>query len=335
MIALFKQKSPANLIILLLFGLLIKLPALLNPVEPEATDTDGKLYQWLVGSLPEGAYHALAGAALAFFLLYIQSLMVTYITNEYRMTLRHTYLPGMAYLLITTFLPQWSQLSAALVASTFIIWSFSKLFRLYNIEAANGIIYDIGLITGLASFIYFPSILMAVCLWLGILILRPFRLNEIFLLLVGIATPYYFYAAYLFLTDHLSIAHLFPRIILKLPGTLNSLWLVGATLFLSIPFLIGSYHVQALLRKMLIQARKNWSIILLYALIVLFVPFVNGSYGYQNWVIAAAPFCLFHACTFLYTPRKWFPILLFWLMVLFILTQQILLSFIQGGKHLL
>jgi hypothetical protein len=40
-IGLFKQKSPGNVIILLLFGLLIKLPVFLYPRQVSATANDG------------------------------------------------------------------------------------------------------------------------------------------------------------------------------------------------------------------------------------------------------------------------------------------------------
>lgn len=238
------------------------------------------------------------------------------------MTTRQTFLPGMAYLLITSLLPEWSYLSAALVASTLVIWSFSKLFKLYNIATANGIIYNTGLIIGIASFIYFPSLFFGLCILLGLMILRPFRINELLLFLLGVLCPYYFYAVYLFLTDSLTVNKLLPPLQVKFSLFTKSVWVVISTILLSIPFLLGGYYVQSHLRKMLIQARKNWSILLIYLLLALFIPLVNPVALFTDWIIIAAPFAAFHACTYLYPPRKWLSLLLFVIMVAYILVQQ-------------
>ena len=93
-------------------------------------------------------------------------------------------------------------------------------------------------------------------------------------------------------------------------------------IFLGAPFIIGGYYIQSNLRKMLIQARKNWSILLLYVLISLLIPFVNAGANVQNWVVLAAPFAAFHACAYLYPKRAAVSVLLFFITTGFILFQQ-------------
>lgn len=320
MIGIFKQKAPGNIALLLVFGLLIKLPLFIAPRAAVVTPMDGKLYQWLGAALQN--QQPVVGSILAFILLYIQALQLTHMVNEYRMIAKPTFLPGMAFLLITSLLPEWSYLSAALVANTFILWAFIKLFELYNVQGGNSKIFNVGLLIGIASFFFFPSFLFAVSILLGIMILRPFRLNELVLLLFGIAAPFYFFAVYLFLNDRLSVKDLFPRLTLHIPVLKNSIWQVGSTLLLGIPFLVGGYFIQAHLRKMLIQARKTWSITLLYLLLAMVIPFTNNTFTYTAWIIAAAPFAAFHACTYYYPVRRWLPLILFYLMVAFIVVQQ-------------
>ncbi len=320
MIGIFKQKAPGNIALLFIFGLLIKLPLFVAPKAAVSTPLDGKLYQWVTAAL-QGQVPVVV-SIVAFALLYIQALQLTNMVNEYRMIAKPTFLPGMAYLLITSLLPEWSYLSAALMANTFVLWAFIKLFELYNIQAANSKIFNVGLLLGIASFFFFPSFLFAVSVLIGLMILRPFRLNELVLLLFGIATPFYFYAVYLFLTDQLSLPTLFPHITFRVPVLKNSIWQVGSTLLLGIPFLAGGFYIQTHLRKMLIQARKTWSITLLYLLLAILIPFTNNTFTYTSWVIAAAPFAAFHACTYYYPLRKWLPVVLFYLMLAFILVQQ-------------
>jgi hypothetical protein len=96
----------------------------------------------------------------------------------------------------------------------------------------------------------------------------------------------------------------------------------AAIVFLGLPFLIGGYFIQTHLRKMLIQARKNWSILLLFLLLSLFIPFINSVASLHNWIMVAAPFAAFHACAYLYPKRGTVPFILFSLTIAFILFQQ-------------
>jgi hypothetical protein len=238
------------------------------------------------------------------------------------MTTRQTFLPGMAYLIITSFLPEWNYFSAALVSATLIIWVFIKLFRLYNTANASSSIYNIGLIIGLSSFIFFPSVFFGICILLGLMILRPFRLNELALFLLGVITPYYFYAVYLYLTNTFSVSKIVPHFTWRVHDIHATVWLAVSTFLLIIPFLIGGYYIQTHLRKMLIQARKNWSILLLYLLVALFIPFINNTNSFHNWVLIAAPFAAFHTPAYLYPPKNWLPLLLFGLSIIAIVVQQ-------------
>lgn len=320
MIGVFKQKSPGNVVILIIFGLLLKLPLFIHPRPTVAKEVDGRLFQWFISILP--ADNTLISSVLAFALLYVQALLLNYLMNEYRMMAKPSFLPAMSYLLITSLLPEWNYLSAPLVANTFIIWMLISLFRLYNAGNAKGQVYNIGLIAGISSYIYFPSVAFTICVLLGLLVLKAFRLNELVLFLLGFLTPYYFFALYLFLVNGLSAANFLPHVSIRVPVIKSSIWLAASTLLLTVPFLLGGYYVQAHLRKMLIQVRKNWSILLFYLLLAFFVPFINSDHSFFSWVLVTAPFACFHACCYFYAPSRWLPLLLFFLTVGFVLYQQ-------------
>lgn len=320
MIAIFKQKSPGNVVITLLFGLLLKLPLFLYPKNIVASSIDGRLYQWFISILPPGS--PMVYSVIAFSLLYTQALMINYMVNEYRMIIKATYLPAMAYLLITSLMPEWNYLSSPMLANSFIIWMFIYLFKLYNSNNAKAQVYNIGLITGITSYIYFPSAAFVLCVLLGLMILKPFRLNEIVLFFLGCLTPYYFHAVYLFLFGELSLRNFFPQISVRIPLLKNSIWLAGSILLLTVPFLVGGYFVQANLRRMLIQVRKNWSVLLIYLLLAFFVPFINSDQSFETWILVTVPFAAFHACAYLYPVKKWFPLIIFFITIGYILYQQ-------------
>ncbi|MGN6402663.1 MAG: hypothetical protein ACTHMD_19550 [Flavisolibacter sp.] len=299
---------------------MLKLPLFLYPQNSVVTDNDGPLYKWLIGCFASN--NAFFSSLIAFALLYLQALLVTYLTNEYRMLPRQNYLPCMSYLIITSLLPEWSYLSAPLITATFVIGMFVMLFRLYNAPNAKAQVYNIGLLTGITSYIYFPSVCFMLCILLGLMILKAFKLNEIVLFLLGCLTPYYFYAVYLYLTDALNLKNFVPHLSVTVPAVESSIWLAISTLLLAIPFLMGGFYIQMHLRKMLIQVRKNWSIILLYLLLAFFVPFINSNQSFHAWVLVAAPFALFHACAYFYQPRKFISLVLFFVSVGYVLYLQ-------------
>jgi hypothetical protein len=322
-IGIFKQKNPANIFLLLVFGVLIKLPVFLYPHTTAGRSSDSVLFKWILQlAEPTGRTNPILYPVLAFSLLFLQAIMLTRFINIQRMMNKPTYFPGMAYLLITSLLPEWNYFSAPLIVNTILLFVLSGLFRIYNQPNAKGSIFNIGLALGIASFLFFPAITFIIWILLALAVMRPFKLNEWVLCLVGIATPFYFYGIYLFINDEWSWPHLMPFFSIGLPSVKQSVWLAGSAFLLVVPFLSGGYYVQDNLRRMLIQVRKGWSLLLLYLLGAVFIPFVNSSDTLENWVMAAIPFAAFHACTYLYSTLRIFPLLLFWLTVAFILGYQ-------------
>lgn len=323
LIGIFRQKNPVNIILLLVFGVLIKLPMFTRPHVPVMQGDEAVFYIEILNFLsPAGKSNPVVYPIVAFAFLFIQALMLTQFVNNQRMMNRSNYFPGMAYLLITSLLPEWNYFSAPMIVNTLLLFILSALFRIYNQEQAKGSIYNIGLALGVAAFIFLPSLTFILWVLLALMVMRPFRINEWILCLLGVTTPFYFYAIYLFITDQWSWSALVPVLSLGLPLVKQSAWLAGSVFLLTIPFLTGGYYVQDNLRRMLIQVRKGWSLILLYLLVAMFVPFVNSSDNFGNWVMAAVPFAAFHACTYMYATFRIFPLLLFWLSVAFVIGYQ-------------
>ena len=323
MIGIFKQKTPANILLLLLFGLLIKLPMFLHPHITTIQPKDGILFQGILKFL-EAAGQSTPSIypILAFILLFTQAIALTRVINDDRMMQRSNFLPGMAYMLITSFFPEWNYLSAPLLINSILIIVLGWLFKIYNQPKAKGTVFNIGVAIGISSFIFFPSLTFVIWVLFALMVMRPFLINEWVLGLLGITTPYYFYGVYLFFTGQWDIEKVVPYLTVRMPSLQQSIWLAASSLLLMIPFLTGGYFIQDNLRRMLIQVRKAWSLVLLYLLVAFFVPFVNTSNTFENWVMAAVPFSAFHACTYFYPPRKLFPLILFWISVVFVLVYQ-------------
>ena len=306
-------------------GILIKLPMFTNPAPPPVlAENAAILYREAVLFLKSaGKNDGLLFAVITYFFLFTQALQLNSLINKNRMMQRLNFLPAASYLVITSLMPEWNRFSAPLLVNSLVLLIFAGLFRISNQYSIKGTVYNIGVAVGIGSFIFFPSIILFLWLIFALLVMRSVRLNEWLICLLGVTTPYYFYAAYLFFSDNWSWQHLLQPINIAMPSPGQSLWLAIGSILLIIPFLIGGYFVQENLRKMLIQVRKNWSLMLIYLLFALFIPFLNNTAeGFENWVLIVVPFAAFHACTYLYPPQRWIPVVIFWLSITFILVYQ-------------
>lgn len=323
MTGLFKQKSPANLILLLIMGVLIKLPMFSSPHLPVIRpDADGVLYKAILDILPEpNESTTTIYAVLAFALLFLQAVALNRFINNQRMTNKPSYLPGMAYMLITSLLPEWNYFSAPLLINTILLFILSALFNIYNKQNAKATIFNIGLALGIAGYLLISSLTFVIWILLALAVMRPFRINEWLICLLGISTPFYFYAIYTVIDGQWSWDEFVPAITVGLPSLKQSVWLAGSVFLIMVPFVTGGYYVQENLRRMLINVRKGWSLLLLYLLAALLLPFVNTSDNFENWVMAMVPMAAFHACTYLYS-KKLFGLVLFWLTTAYIIGYQ-------------
>ena len=113
MIALFKQKNPANLLLLLITGILIKMPMFMRPHAAVVRPADGILFEGIIAFFdPIAKSNPVFYPVLTFALLFLQAVMITRFINNQRMMNRPNYLAGIAYMLITSLLPEWNYFSA-------------------------------------------------------------------------------------------------------------------------------------------------------------------------------------------------------------------------------
>jgi hypothetical protein len=147
-------------------------------------------------------------------------------------------------------------------------------------------------------------------------VVRPFNLAEWVILLMGVLLPYYFLAAFLFLKDELStFPSYLPYLQWNLPLAKWSVMLIVSLSLLLIIVVAGLYFWQANNKRMVIQIRKNWGVMIVMLLILLPIPFIFLHAGIESAFMALVPIAAFGGNTFSYTRRLVMPNLLFWLCV--------------------
>ncbi len=315
----FKANNPYNTFLLLVYGLLLKLPMFLHPTIPTPQQTDGFLFKSLLAQLSIiGKSVPAIYPIISFLLLYTQAVTFNKLANDQRLMQKPNYLTGMAYLLITSLFKEWNILSAPLIVNSLLIWVWANMSGLNNNKNAKSTLFNIGIIIGVSTFFYFPSIAFAILIIVGLTVTRPFKLAEWLIALLGIFAPYYFLLAYVLLTDKWK-GYKLPGFSVSLPRFYESRWALAAIIIVLAATAIGLVFIQQNFRRQLVQTRKSWNLVFLYFLVAVFIPFINTTHSFQYWILCAVPLSAFVGSAFLYPGKKWFPLLLHWLMVGFVI----------------
>jgi len=325
-VGIFKQKNPGNALLLLVYALVLKFSIFLHPTAPALHPEDNYLYRLILNGL-DSMFHQtpILYAILTFLILFSQATLFNRICNHHKLLPKANYLPGMSYILVTSLLQDWNHFSAPLLINSIMIWIWYRMVDLYNSHRPGSQIFNIGVWTGVVSLLYVPAMTFLLLMLFALITMRPFRIREWLVGLLGFTCPYYFLFLLLYLTSHWHWKDMLPKIVLTLPATPSSIWITLGMALLVIPFIIGGYFVQKNLSKVLIHIRKSWSLLLLFLMVAVVIILINRANSYENWIVTAVPFAAFHAAAYYYPARKWPPMLLHWITVAYIITINYLL----------
>lgn len=310
----FKANNPYNNFLLFVYGLALKFPIFIYPEKPFAQLLDGVLYKGFL-QYTAGINEAIPVfyGLLTFLLFYLQAILLNKLVNDFRLHTRPNYLAGMSYLLITSLFAEWYTLSSTLIVNTFLIWVWGKLCNLHSEPNPKSTIFNIGLVTGIAGFFYWPCFAFSILIMVGLTIARPFRLAEWLTGLVGLLTPFYFFASWLFLTGRWQ-TYRPPYMSVHVPSLSETRLAYIAIILIIIACIIGIFFINQNLRRQVVQTRKSWQLLMLYLFVAVIVPFLNSTYNISYFILMSVPLAYITATSFYYPDKKWYPLIMHWSM---------------------
>lgn len=191
--SIFGSNQPVVLLALLPLGLLVAVLSYFYG-SPTPAQLAGPAYdllfapvnQWPALSLLLGILVILGGA-----------LLLNGIFNEHEFGQKTNYLPAFVYFVFGISSLQWVYFNPVLLANVFLLFSLRRLFRIYRISNATGMLYDAGVFSVMAILVYPPVIFCIPFLWVGMTRLRSATFREWLVPAAGLATPtFYVIAAY-------------------------------------------------------------------------------------------------------------------------------------------
>lgn len=317
---IFKANNPFNTFRLFIYGIVLKLFWFAHPRDPISSTMDGILYRILFPHIIglKQSYPVIYICLIYSFLITQALIFNRFIVNQ-RLLQKANYLPGMSYILLTSLLSSWNQLSPLLIINTLLVWAFAKMNKLYNATDPLAMIFNIGMIIGICSLIYVPAIIFSLLIISALVVTRPFHIREWVVSVIGILTPYYFLLYQVFFTNNNLKNFKFPFLSPIIPRfNITTLDFILIILLLFI-FIAGLYYVILHLNKQVVQVRKSWSLLFYYLIITICVSFFYSGKSPHTALMVLIPLSAFYAGFFFYNKHRIILIITHWLLIGFII----------------
>jgi hypothetical protein len=312
MVFLFRDRSDINVLFLVLLSVAVHFHFYLEPPIVIANPTDGLLAYLLfhyIKPLPP-----LALIIIFHLIVIVQALRLNILVSRFKMFQQVSYFPAFTFVLLTALFPFWDAISSGLIANAFIIWILVKLNRLYDQTQPKTLEFNIGMIVGVSILLYEPIAILIPVVIFALVIIRPFRLTEWLVLMMGILLPFYFVFTYVFLTDSAAAFTVFlPKLDWENPLAALDAKSIIALSFMGIQLLIGFYFWQEQQNRFIIQVRKYWGVMLLTLVMTFFQPIIFSSQALYASAIVIAPLASFISFCYAGPKQLMIPNVFFWI----------------------
>ncbi|SDZ97723.1 hypothetical protein SAMN05192529_105117 [Arachidicoccus rhizosphaerae] len=313
MVSLFKEKTSIGVFRLMLLSVVVHAKFFIHSPQV-VVSTDNMLLAPLLKYIID--WPTLVLAMIYHALIVIQALRLNYILGNHKLFAHTNFTVAMCYILFTGLLPQWCVISEALVINILIIWLIHLLCQLYHTAKAGAVVFNIGLVTGIAILLYPPAYPLILIMLIGIMIIRPFKFTQLITYIIGTALPLYFLGAYLYFFDQFSHVQLYlPRLGLYKLDLSQKGTLIGCFSLILICVIGGFSYLQANMHKLLILARKCWIILFLMVLFFIPAPFTLAGAGWAAALLLMPAAAAIAGNLFYYNQQKVILAVLFWLLI--------------------
>lgn len=306
MIQVFRSHNPFNIIWLVVLLFLMRAGVLIHfPANTDASFTG--LFSRLLITAPAGNFTASGKIFWSAVIVISQAFWFNFVVNNANLLGKPSFLPALLFVTVSGLFPVFLTLSAPLICNFLLIWMLQKLLDLYKTEEATSTAYDLGLIVGIGTLIYFPFISLFLIIWIGLLIFRPFSWHEWVSALMGVLTILFFLSVYYYCTNHLSAFNtLWASFDADIPVISNPVpyrFLVLVPLVLI--FILGLFRIQSNFLKSMVMVRKTFQVLFLLILIITFACCIKTDFSFNHFLLGAMPIALITAYYFLYASKKW------------------------------
>ena len=248
-----------------------------------------------------------------------QTFHLNYIVGKHDVLYKNSYLPALFLILLIGLIPSFLVFSPVLLVNSIFIFILDKLFKLYKSPAPLPIIFDVSLLTGIATLIYLPSISLMLLIAVAIFILKPFAWRDWLVGFLGVFIPFFFTFVFYFWSDGINELRqrFFPESISQL-WDIKGLMLQGYRITLvviSILFVLTMVRIRQNFYKNVTRIRNFQQVVFIFLLVAIASLAFTGSVAVYRFSILAIPLAVMISYYFLSNKKAWWNEVLFWVMV--------------------
>lgn len=307
MINQFRQLNPLNILLLALFTFFMRLAIFIDQPENLQFEFLESFAKFFIQTSQTSYFSTVANLSIAAIIVFVQALLFNRLINSHNLLAKPSYLPALLYVTGASLFLQFFILSPPLVCNFLLIWIMSKCLNLSKAQNAIAIMFDIGIIIGLGTLIYFPFIVFLAMLWLSLLLYRPFNWREWMAGFFGFLTVFFFLAVFYYWNNNLDqFYQIWRPLTNKFPSSLklnlnDYLVLLPIALILILAFL----QLRNNFFRSFIATRKAFQMLFFMFLIALVSFYAKTDFKVFHFLLSVPPGAVFLAYYFSNAKKRW------------------------------
>ncbi len=252
--------------------------------------------------------------------------------TKYDLVPKNILIPAMVYMVLMSYSPNLLHLHHASISGLMIVIVLYFIFQVYAEEQAFPQVFNSGLLIGVASLFYFPSVYFLFFIWITFIVFSLYKWREWLIVLIGFIVPYIFLFTYYFWFDKLEVA------LLAYEDYFSNLSFIDFSFSFSyLSYLIMGFVIVFILYSLFtlstevgektINIRKHfWTVFWLFFIAIL-TYLISGNNFHSHQVFILIPVSVFISYTLSYSRRVIRTEIIFGLMVLLIVVNNLFSSF--------
>jgi hypothetical protein len=211
------------------------------------------------------------------FLLYFQALILNAVAGNNRLVERNQLIVAAIYILMMSSTQTLVQPHIFILINFLIILQFNTVLRFYGRSEPFGALFDAGLIAGISTLFFYPSIVFLLIIFYALVTFGLFRWREWLIPAIGFLTPFMFVATWFFWFDQLTTKtqiwmDQFRFSLPSFPEITTAEWLIPV--LFALLFIMGMVKIFQRANESTVDIRKKYRITFFLLLIAAVMPFL-------------------------------------------------------------
>lgn len=235
---------------------------------------------WIIGQ------HAIIYAILGILILFAQSLYVRGIAVRHRILANQGYLPSFVFIVLSSLHPALSSFSMALWLNWLLLGGVDLILQLSKANDRRIVLFNIGFLFALGSLWHSSALIFFGFMLLALLVMRPIRLQELAITLIGFGFPFYITFCLLYLFNQLPVARSWLQFNPKLPTHLSPWFYLPLILLVVFCLLVaGLFWLSQNFSRLPVTVRRAWQIILIALFTSSLTAVISPGNAVSVWLI--------------------------------------------------